>query len=238
MINSERSQKILLVTGSSRGIGRHIAEFYCNENYAVIGCSTGSSTIEHHNYKHYSIDLASDADLLKMVADIRKIYKRLDVLINNAAINPAIMSSALVPYATIEKIYKVNVYAPMLLCREAIKLMIRHKFGRIINIGSMAAKLEVAGEGLYTSTKAALNAYSRVLAKEVYKMGITVNVLAPSAIPTDLSAQINQNALTDVLARNAVQEYGTMQDVTNTLNYLINEESSAITGQIIYLGGV
>lgn len=238
MTKNSTDQKVLLVTGSSRGIGKHIAEYYCEKNFLVLGCSTGQPTFEHINYRHFIVDLISENDILNLIVEIRKSYKKLDILINNAAINPAIMSCALVPYSTMEKIFKINVFAPMLLCREAVKLMMRNKTGRIINMGSMAAKLEVPGEGLYTSTKVSLNAYSRVLAKEVYKLGITVNVLAPSAILTDLSAKINQNALNEVLSKNAVPHYGAMQDVTNTLDYLIKDESNAITGQIIYLGGV
>ena len=231
------TKKVLLVTGSSRGIGKYIAKHYCTLDYIVIGCSRNIGTIDHPNYHHKCLDISLEKEILELFKYIRQEFKRLDVLINNAAINPAIVSGALLPYATMEKIFKINVFAPMLFCREAIKLMLRNKSGRIINIGSMAAKHEVAGEALYTSTKSALNSYTRVLAKEVSKMGITVNVVAPSAIKTELSAQINQSALTEVLSRNAISQYGEMADVTNTLDFLIKTENCAITGQIIYLGG-
>ena len=227
------TKKVLLVTGSSRGIGKYIAKYYCILDYTVIGCSRNVGTIEHPNYHHKCLDISLEKEILELFKYIRQEFKRLDVLINNAAINPAIVSGALLPYATMEKIFKVNVFAPMLFCREAIKLMLRNKSGRIINIGSMAAKHEVAGEALYTSTKTALNSYTRVLAKEVSKMGITVNVVAPSAIKTDLSARINQAALIEVLSRNAISQYGELADVTNTLDFLIKTESSSITGQII-----
>jgi 3-oxoacyl-[acyl-carrier protein] reductase len=123
-------------------------------------------------------------------------------------------------------------------CREAIKIMGRNKFGRIINLGSMATRHEVAGEALYTSTKASINAFTRVLSKEVFNLGITVNVLAPSVIETDLSKAINKGALMDVLKRNAIKQYGNLIDVSNTIDYLIREESNSVTGQLIYLGGV
>ena len=231
------NKKVLLVTGSSRGIGKYVAKHYCALNYTVIGCSRSVGTIEHSNYHHKCLDISLEKEIIELFKYIRQEFKRLDVLVNNAAINPAICSGALLPYATMEKIFRVNVFAPMLFCREAIKLMLRNKSGRIINIGSMAAKHEVAGEGLYTSTKSALNSYTRVLAKEVSKLGITVNVVAPAAIKTELSAQINQAALTEVLSRNAISQYGELADVTNTLDFLINADSSTITGQIIYLGG-
>ncbi|MBL0305007.1 MAG: SDR family oxidoreductase [Chitinophagaceae bacterium] len=107
----------------------------------------------------------------------------------------------------------------MLFCREAVKIMGRKKFGRIINLGSMASKHEVPGEALYTSSKAALNAYTRVLAKEVNRQGITVNVVAPSAIRTELSEKINQAALAEVLSRNAINDYGSFEDVSNAIDF-------------------
>ena len=237
MTTNSNNQLVFLVTGTSRGIGKFIAEYYCQLNCIVVGCSRTPATFVHKNYHHLVLDVAIEADILEAFKYIRKNFKKLDVLINNAAINPAIVSGALLPYSTMEKIFKVNVYAPMLFCREAIKLMVRNKSGRIINMGSMASKHEVAGEALYTSTKTALNAYTRVLAKEVAKLGITVNVVSPAAIKTELSAKINQKALIEVLSRNAITEYGEFVDVTNTLDFLLKKESNSITGQIIYLGG-
>lgn len=236
--NNITVKKILLVTGTSRGIGKYIAEHYCQNNYLVVGCSRTHTDFNHDNYHHLYLDVSIEIDILEAFKFIRQKFKKLDVLINNAAINPAIVSAALLPYNTIEKVFKVNVYAPILFCREAVKLMSRNKSGRIINMGSMASRHEVSGEALYTSTKTAMNAYTRVLAKEVYKLGITANVLAPAAIKTELATKINQEALSEVLSRNAIQTYGEFKDVTNALDFILQKESSSITGQIIYLGGV
>ena len=228
----------MLITGTSKGIGNYLATHYISKGYFVVGCSRGKSTIEDDAYHHFSMDVSDESSILQVFAYIRKELKRLDVLINNAAINPAILSAALLPYETIQRVYKVNVFAPMIFCREAVKIMSRRKFGRVINIGSMASKHEVAGEALYTSTKASINAYTRVLAKEVYRQGITVNVVAPSAIRTELSGKINQAALTEVLSRNAITTYGEFKDVSNIIELLIKNESAGLTGQIIFLGGV
>lgn len=229
---------IFLITGTSRGIGRFLAEYYCSHGHIVIGCSRTNSTFEHINYTHFQADVSEEKEVLEIFKYIRQEHKMLSVLINNAAINPAILMGALLPYETIQKAFKVNVFGPMLFCREGVKLMMKHKLGRIINLGSMASKHEVPGESLYTSTKSAINAYTRVIAKEVYKMGITANVIAPSAIETDLSNQINREALQEVLSRNAIGHLGEFEDVTNLIDLLIKPESKSITGQIIYLGGV
>jgi 3-oxoacyl-[acyl-carrier protein] reductase len=230
--------QVMLITGTSKGIGRYLAEYYCIKNYKVIGCSRSLSDYKHENYTHLIEDISTEKSILNIFSFIRKEYKKLDVLINNAGINPAILSAALLPYNLIKKVYEVNVFAPMIFCREAVKIMLRHKFGRIINIGSMATKHEVPGESLYTSSKSALIAYSRVLAKETASAGITVNIVAPSVIKTELSEKINQDALLDILKRNAINKYGNMEDVTNVLDLLLKNESNTITGQLIYLGGV
>lgn len=238
MINSTLIKPVMLITGTSKGIGKYLADYYLNRGFIVIGCSRSTCEIENDNYFHTIADISNEDEILKIFKLIRKDFKRLDVLINNAAINPAILNIAFLPYETIRKIFEINVFAPIMFCREAVKLMSRNKFGRIINLGSMATRHEVAGEALYTATKASINAITRVLSKEVINAGITINVLAPSAIETDLSKAINQDALMEVLNRNAIKKYGELIDISNSIDYLIKEESKSVTGQIIYLGGV
>lgn len=239
-MNNEISQKkpVMLITGSSRGIGNYLAKYYINKDFFVVGCSRNPCDIKNENYKHIIADLSNEDEILNLFKIVRRDYKRLDILINNAAINPAILNVAFIPYKTIQNIYAINVFAPIIFCREAVKLMIRNQFGRIINLGSMATRHEVPGEALYTSTKASINAFTRVLSKEVASSGITVNIIAPSVIDTELSKAINETALKEVLNRNAIKKYGDLVDVSNTINYLIQEESKTVTGQIIYLGGV
>jgi 3-oxoacyl-[acyl-carrier protein] reductase len=238
MNNNLGDRKIILITGTSKGIGRYLAEYYIENGFFVIGCSRQPINIASKFYKHFELDIANEIQIIELFNSIRREFKKIHVLINNAAINPAIISAALLPYNTIEKVFKVNVFGVMLFCREAVKLMARNKFGRIINIGSMATRHEVPGEALYTSSKSAIIAYSRVLAKESFRLGITVNVIAPSAIKTELSNKINQESLYEVLSRNAISDYGNMRDVSNIIDLIIDDNSIAITGQIIYLGGV
>ncbi|MFC2097386.1 SDR family NAD(P)-dependent oxidoreductase [Bacteroidota bacterium] len=230
--------KIILITGTSKGIGNYLANYYLEQGNIVIGCSRSDTIISNNNYHHFTIDISNENEILELFKEIRKKFKKLNVLINNAAINPSISPLAFIPKNIIQSTFETNVIAPMIFCREAIKLMSKAKNGRIVNMSSMAMKHEVAGESIYTSSKAALSSFSRVLAKEVYKLGITVNVIAPSVIKTSLSDKIDQIALQSILNRNAVTSYGKMQDVSNSIDYLIQENSKTITGQIIYLGGV
>lgn len=230
--------KVVLISGSSKGIGRYLVEYYCEKGFVVYGCSRSNSDFEHDNYKHFLVDVSIEAEVNQLFRLIKKEGKGIDILINNAAINPAIISAALLNTQMIEKAYSVNVFGVMNMSKNAVRLMLRKKEGRIINIGSMATRHEVPGEALYTSCKAAINAYSRVLAKEVSKSNITVNVVAPSVVKTELSEKIDKVALQEVLNRNAINTYGEMSDISNLIDLLIKDESKSITGQIIYLGGV
>ena len=183
-------------------------------------------------------NLPADIKWFKQVfKNIRKKYGHLDAVINCAVTNPSVSHFILIPSNIVSQAYKTNVFGLMTICREAVKIMMRKKFGRIINLGSMAAKHEIVGDSIYASSKSAIHTFSRVLAKEVYSNGITCNVVAPAAIRTDLSVDMDQVVLNEALGRNAIKDYGEMEDVSNLTDWLLKDESNAITGQIIYLGG-
>lgn len=232
------NEKIILITGVSRGIGDYLTKYYISKGMVVIGCSRSSYKYFHPNLVHVMTDVGVEKNVIDLFKMIKTRFGKLDYLINNAAINPAIISAALLKSETIISTFNTNVFSTMFTCKEAVKLMSRKKFGRIINIGSMAIKHEVEGEALYTSTKSAMLAYSRVLAKEVSKSKITVNVISPSVIKTDLSNQINPEAIAVILKRNAIHEFGKFEDVSNAIDFYISDSSESITGQHIYLGGV
>jgi 3-oxoacyl-[acyl-carrier protein] reductase len=229
----------ILITGTSRGIGKYLADHYSDsKDNLVFGCSRNVSSIQKENYIHYNTDLSSHDNIIQLFRSIKKDYGRLDVLVNSAAINIIPSPFVLIPEQNILDLFNINLFAPMTCCREAVKVMSRNKFGRIINLSSMAVRHEVPGESIYTSSKAALTSFTRVLAKEVNKIGITCNVVAPSAIETGLLSNINKDALNEVINRNAIHHHGEMKDVSNAIDWIISPESCAITGQVIYLGGV
>lgn len=229
---------VILITGTRKGIGRELAAYYAGAGYTVIGCSRGESDLNMENYSHYMLDITDEKTVKSMFSEIRKKHGRLDVLINNAAVNQTLSPATLVSFAAAEATMKTNFLGSFLMAREAIKVMMKHSFGRVINLGSMAVKHEEKGEAIYTASKAAVIAFTKVLAKEVYEYGITCNVVSPSAIQTDLLENIDKTALQNVLKRNAIQELGTTDELIHTLNWLINKDSNKITGQNIYLGGV
>ncbi|MCD6068738.1 MAG: oxidoreductase [Bacteroidetes bacterium] len=231
------TETTILITGSRKGIGRYLAEYYIQKNCKVIGFSRETSDLNAANYEHFCVDIGDEQQVKDAFSAIRKKYGQLDVLINCAGISPAVSLFILTPHTALEKAFRTNVIGTMGVCREAVKMMMKKNSGRIINMSSMAAKHEIIGDSVYAPTKAAINSFTRVLAKEVNKNGITCNAIAPAAIETDMSTGMNQEVLQKVLDRNAITTYGKMEDVSNATDWLIQESSNGITGQIIYLGG-
>ena len=229
---------VMIITGTRKGIGKYLAEYYIEKGFIVIGCSRGDIDFTLNNYKHYSLDV-SDENLVKiMFKEIRKEYGRLDILINNAGVNYALSPILLVPFESALKTVKINLLGTFLFTRESVKIMKINSFGRIINFGSMAMKHEVKGEAIYAASKAAIVSMTRVIAKEIYGFGITCDVISPSAIETDLMKNINRDSLKKLLGQNAIPDVGNLKDISNIIDYLIKSESQAITGQTVWLGGV
>lgn len=229
---------VMMITGTRTGIGKGLVEHYIEQGFHVIGCSRGEIDFEVDNYLHFYLDISDELAVKKMFRTIRKNYGRLDVLINNAGVNHALAPVLLVPYESALKTIEINLLGTFLTSREAVKIMMKKSYGRIINFGSMAVRHEVKGEAIYTASKAAIGSFTKVLAKEVYNNGITCNVVSPSAINTDLMRNIDSEALSEVLSRNAIPDLGKIEDIINTIDWLIKPTSDKITGQTIYLGGV
>lgn len=235
---NDDNRPVILITGVSRGIGRHLAEHYLRREFKVVGCSRGAvNNLADSNFTHFQTDITQEKEVVSLFGKIREKFGRVDVAINNAAVNPKISLTLMTSMATAATTLHTNVLGTFAVSREAAKLMMRRKQGRIVNLSSMAAKHEVIGEAIYTASKAAVHSLTRVMAKEFYKYGITCNVVAPSAINTDMMNAVQSQALHEVLSRNAIPEIGTFADVSRTIDWLIQPENQHVTGQIIYLGG-
>jgi 3-oxoacyl-[acyl-carrier protein] reductase len=231
-------KRVALITGSSRGIGRHLAQHLTARNFEVVGCSrTAAEPTDATNYTHLIANVGLEEDIAELFRTIRTRYGRLDIVINNAAVNSAIGLSMLTSRSAATETLMTNVLGTFAVSREAAKLMMRGKWGRVINFSSMAVRHEIAGEAIYSASKAAIQTLTRVMAKELYRYGITCNAIAPAAIETDMMNAVPKEALREVLARNAIPEMGRLEDVSNAVDWLIQPESQAVTGQVIFLGG-
>lgn len=228
---------IILITGDRKGIGRYLSEYYLEKGMTIIGCSRSETDLKHKNYEHFCLDVSDEQAVKKMYGKIRQTHGRLDVLINNAGVDLSFAPILLVPYKSALRTVEINLLGTFLVSREAAKIMMKNSFGRIINFSSMLVKHEIKGTAIYTASKSAIISFTRVMAKEVYDYNITCNVIAPSAIKTDLMDSVDKDLLKDILKRNAIQELCKTEDISNTIDWFIKTTSNSITGQIIYLGG-
>jgi 3-oxoacyl-[acyl-carrier protein] reductase len=232
-----RAASITLVTGSRKGIGRHLAEHYLDLGHRVIGCSRGPAGWERTGYTHHQVDITAEADVKRLFASIRKEHGTLHNLINNAGV-ASMNHSLLTPGSTVEKVMQTNLLGTFLATREAAKLMRRDRYGRIVNFSTVAVPLDLEGEAAYVASKAAVEALTRVLAREFAEFGVTVNTIGPVPIKTDLIAGVPRDKIEGLIARQAIKRYGELADVTNVVDFYLREESSFVTGQCLYLGGV
>lgn len=227
----------ILITGTSRGIGRYITEYYLKAGHNVVGCSRVHSSLSHPNYIHYLLSVTDEKKVLNLFNEMRQKNNSVDVLINNAGI-ASMNHSLLTPISTAKNILETNVIGTFLFSREAAKLMKKNKWGRIINFVTFAVPFKLEGEAIYAASKAAIVTLTEILSKEYANYGITVNAVAPPAVQTDLIKGIPVEKIINLLNRQSIHRFGELSEICNVIDFFIKQESGMINGQVLYMGGV
>ena len=231
-------KSVMIITGTRKGIGKYLAEYYAEKGFRIIGCSRSDIDYELDNYKHFCLDVSDESSVKKMFIEIRKEYGRLDILINNAGI--ASMNHVLItPLKEVKDILNTNFVGTFLCCREAIKLMKRNKYGRIVNISSIHIPLATVGTSMYGASKASVEQFSRVLAREVFQFGVTINLLSLSIVKNfGMADHLSEEMTLKILEKTISKTQLDIKDVSNAIDFLISPKSGMITNQTLYPGGV
>lgn len=232
-----QDRQVVLITGTRKGIGRSLAEHFVARGFLVEGCSRDLPDWELEGYTHHRADVADEASVRAMLSAIQKRHRRLDVVVNNAGV-AAMNHTLLTTAAAVDRIMNTNLRGTFLVCREAAKIMQRRKYGRIINLSTIAVPMRLEGEALYAASKSAVETLTRIMARELGPLGITVNAVGPTPIDTDLIRGVPADKIQQIIDQLAIKRLGRFEDVANVIDFFARPESDYITGQVIYLGGV
>ena len=231
--------KTALVTGASRGVGRAIALEFKEKGYSVIGTATsttGAAELNDIGIQGYVLDLNSHESIGSSWQKLEDNNQNISLLVNNAGIT----RDNIVLRMSDEEwsdIMNVHLYGTFQLCKRSLKMMLKSKWGRIINISSASASIGNRGQSNYAAAKAGVEAFTKSLAKEVGKRDITINAVAPGFISTDMTEN-NDGVNEDYLIKEIpLGRFGEPAEVANLVTFLCSEEASYITGQTIHING-
>ena len=231
--------KTALVTGASRGIGKAIAEKLKEDNYKVIGTSTSDSgvdTLNSNGIEGYLLDLNSKDSIDNFWSQLESDNKTISVLVNNAGIT---RDNIILRMSDEEwsDIMNVHLYGTFQLSKRALKMMLKNKWGRIINISSASASIGNRGQSNYAAAKAGVEAFTKSLAKEVGRRDITINAIAPGFISTDMTEN-NKGVNADYLVNEIpLGRFGEPEEVASLISFMCSDGASYITGQTIHING-
>lgn len=232
----QQNRTVLLITGSSKGIGREIAQYFLSADYFVAGCSRGVSTIENDNYHHTQVDISDERQVQSWVRSLKKKFGRIDVLVCNAGVLNSFSHLTLTPGSLLTSFLNINIAGTFYVCREVSKLMILQRGGSIITISSIMTHLHEPGSSVYTLSKSAITEMTKVLAREVAPMNINCNVIAPSFMVTDATNSFDSEYASKMLEKQTIKRPVNAKEVCNIISFFSAQDSRCITGQVIHMG--
>ena len=232
--------KIVLVTGASRGIGLEVAKLFSKEGYKVIGTSRGDLNLGDLIGDSSAISAQLDLMSKESINDLFEVLKSKDmlpsVLINNAGITKDQLFLRMKDNDW-DEVIETNLNGLFRVTKALIKPMVKNKFGRVINISSVAGLMGNSGQVNYSSSKSAMVGFSRSLAKELGSRNITSNVVAPGFIETDMTTFLSDDEKIEVSKNIPMKRFGTVEDVAKCILFLASDKANYITGQIISVDG-
>ena len=239
------SERVALVTGASRGIGRAIATELAQSGARVVGTATteqGASAITEHFTQldlpvvGKILDNRSEEDILKLFAFIQSEYGSPTIVVNNAGITKDNLMLRMSEQQWSDVI-DVNLNAVFRITKAALRGMIKAGFGRVITIGSVVGHMGNAGQVNYSASKAAVAGFSRSLAQELGSRNVTVNVVAPGFITTDMTDKLSEEQKEALVSVVPLKRMGTVHDIAKAVAFLASEHAGYITGETLHVNG-
>ena len=238
--------KLALITGGTRGIGKQIALTFAKDGYDIaINYRTENDDlknikkeIEANNVKCFSVqgDVTKFEDCEKFVKQIVEEFGNIDVLVNNAGITRDTLLIRM-KEEDFKQVIDTNLVGTFNVTKNVISYMMKARNGRIINISSVVGISGNAGQTNYAASKAGIIGFTKSLAKEVASRNITVNAVAPGFIETQMTAVLKEDIKEEIAEKIPLKRMGTPQDVANVVKFLASSDSSYITGQVIHIDG-
>ena len=233
-------KKIAFITGISRGIGLKIAKSFVNDDYFVIGTSRSSFRINEElnseNCMHLLMDVTDREQISSCFDELKKINKIPNVLINNAGITKDQLFLRM-KEDDWDDVINSNLTSVFNITKLFIKSMVKDRYGKIINISSVAGLMGNPGQVNYSASKAGLGGFTRALAKEVAARNITVNCIAPGFIETDMTNHFQDEELENILNQIPANKMGNPHQIADLALFLASSKGDYITGQTISVDG-
>jgi 3-oxoacyl-[acyl-carrier protein] reductase len=238
------SDKVAIVTGASRGIGRGIAVLMASRGAHVVAAARGDNAAgtvagiqaAGGRAEAVSLDVTDSGAIDALVAGVLERHGRIDILVNNAGITRDQLMLRM-KRDDWDQVIATNLTAAFLCAQAVLKPMIKQRRGRIISVSSVVGQMGNAGQANYAASKAGLIGFSKALAREVASRSVTVNVVAPGLIDTDMTRAITDKAQVDWASQIPLGRLGTTADVAAAVCFLASDEASYITGQVLAVNG-
>jgi 3-oxoacyl-[acyl-carrier protein] reductase len=238
--------RVVLVSGATRGIGKAIACRFLEEGARLVGLYAGNETAAQSFRRETALhgdrvdlrrcNVSDPHEVSALFEDIEQRYLSLDILVNNAGIRrDAVL--AMMSHGQWQEVIDTNLTGTYLLAKHAVPLMMRNKFGRIINITSPVAHLGFAGQANYAASKAGQVALTRSLAKEVARKKITVNCVSPGFIATDFLDGLSPERLEEYKKMVPMRRFGSPEEVAHAVLFLAGSEAAYISGTVLEISG-
>jgi 3-oxoacyl-[acyl-carrier protein] reductase len=238
------SNKVALVTGASRGIGRAIAHRLAEQGAIVVAAARGDHAdataaeivSAGRRSEAVSLDVTDAEAMQRLPGDIVDRHGRLDIVVSNAGVtrDQLLMRMKREDW---EAVIATNLTATFTLAQSAMRPMLKQRRGRIIAVSSVVGQMGNAGQTNYAASKAGLIGFAKALAREVASRGITVNVIAPGMIDTDMTRAVTEKAQVDWAQQIPLGRLGSVDDVAGAACYLASDEASYITGHVLAVNG-